>query len=114
LLSLIVWIVELFGNKIPANPAKRENKGRWIVAITRKRFFIETHEISVVKRRRFFVKAFCADCAKEVRMLPPSEAAFLVCQDTEEIYSLMDSKKLHFCLLSNGSPFVCLKSLSLI
>lgn len=75
--------------------------------------FIETHEISVVKRKRFFVRAYCPHCQREVSLLPPAEAAFLVCQDTEKIYSWINSNKIHFSYLPDGQPFVCLTSVCL-
>jgi hypothetical protein len=77
------------------------------------KILIETEEISIIKRKRFFVRAFCADCRREVSMFPPEEAAFLVCQDAEKIYFWMDAKKIHFRYLDGGKPFICLTSLCL-
>lgn len=75
--------------------------------------FIETHEISLIKRKRFFVRAFCEHCQREVSLLPPAEAAFLICQETEKIYSWMNSKKVHFSYQPGGQPLVCLTSVCL-
>lgn len=75
---------------------------------------IETHEISIIKRKSFFVRAFCEDCGREVSLLPPAKAAFLTCQETEKVYSLMDSNKVHYQYFKGGKPFVCLTSLCLV
>lgn len=75
--------------------------------------FIETHQISLVKRKRFFIRAYCEHCQREVSLFPPAEAAFLICQETEEIYSLMNSNKIHFSYLKEGQPLVCLTSVCL-
>jgi hypothetical protein len=83
------------------------------VAKVRTEFLIETREISIIKRRKIFFRAYCDYCQREVSMFPPDEAAFLVCQKTEEVYSLMNSKKIHFRYLKGGKPYVCLTSLCL-
>ena len=79
----------------------------------RTEMFIETHEVSLVKRKRFFVRAFCEHCQREVSLLPPAEAAFLICQETEKIYSWMNSKKVHFSYHQDNQPLVCLTSVCL-
>lgn len=79
----------------------------------RTEYFIETHEIRVMRRKRFFVRAYCDHCQREVSLLHPSEAAFLVCQDTEKIYSWINSNKIHFRYLQEGKPLVCLTSVCL-
>lgn len=83
------------------------------MAKLRTEMFIETHEISLVKRKRFFVRAYCEKCQREVSMLPPAEAAFLICQDTEKIFSWMSSNKIHFSYHKEGQPLVCLTSVCL-
>ncbi|MEK7722985.1 MAG: hypothetical protein AAB336_01425 [Acidobacteriota bacterium] len=80
----------------------------------RTNFLIETHEISIVKRRKMFFRDFCEYCQREVSMFPLEEAAFLVCQNTEEIYSLMNERKIHFRYLSGEKPYICLTSLCLV
>lgn len=75
--------------------------------------FIETREISIIKRKSFFIRAYCEHCKREVSLLPPAKAAFLTCQETEKIYSLMNSNKVHYRYFNEGKPFVCLTSLCL-
>ncbi len=76
--------------------------------------FIETSETYVIKRKRFFVRNWCEKCEREVSMIPPSEAALILCRDTNTIYSLINDNKLHFCYLKTETPLICLRSLSLI
>ncbi len=76
--------------------------------------FIETHEVSVIRRKNLLVRAYCEDCKREVSLITPSKAAFLVCQETEKIYSLMDSNKVHFRYFKDDKPFICLTSLCLV
>ena len=77
------------------------------------KILIETEKVSVIKRRKFFVRAHCEECQREVSYFPPGEAAFLICQEVEKIYFWMDSKRIHFRYLYGGKPFICLTSLCL-
>ena len=76
--------------------------------------FIETQQITVVKRKRTFFRAYCEHCGREVSLLHPIDAAILMCCETERIYSLMDANKIHFRFFQNKKPFVCLTSVCLI
>lgn len=78
------------------------------------RFFIRTREIKIIRRQRYSVRTYCEHCDREVSMLAPDDAAFLVCKDTEEIYSWINSKKIHFSYLNGGKLFICLASLCLV
>lgn len=84
------------------------------MAKTRTEVFIETNETYIIRRNRFFVRNWCEDCGREVNMIPPSEAALLLCQDTKTIYSLIDQKHVHSCYLKAETPLICLRSLCLI
>lgn len=75
---------------------------------------IETSEIYVVKHRRHFVRTWCEECGREVSLIPPSEAALLIFQETEAIYSLMNENRVHFRFFGKQTPFICLASLCLI
>lgn len=82
------------------------------MTILRTRFLIKTEEVQIVRRRHKSVRAFCENCGREVRMLCPSEAADLVCEETDKIYSLMDTAQVHFRYFDSRLPFICLSSLS--
>jgi hypothetical protein len=84
------------------------------VTTVRTRFLIKTREFKIVRRRKFFVRAYCEQCQREVSLLPPADAAFLVCRDTEEIYSWINAEKIHCFYLNGGITFVCLTSVCLI
>ncbi len=75
---------------------------------------IETTEVYVIKHRRHFIRTWCEDCGREVSLIPPSEAALLIFQETEKIYSLMDENRIHFRFFGEQTPFICLPSLCLI
>ena len=75
---------------------------------------IETREISVIRRKSLLVRAYCEHCQREVSLIPPAKAAFLTCQETENIYSLMDANKVHFRYFKDDKPFICLTSLCLV
>ena len=75
---------------------------------------IETNETFVLKRNRFFVRTRCDACGHLVSMITPAEAAFLVCQDLSDIYSMIDKRQIHFRYIKNETPLICLKSLCLI
>lgn len=75
---------------------------------------IETTEIYVFKRRRHFIRAWCAGCNREVSLIPPAEAALLTFQKTDAIYSLIDENRVHFRFFEEKTPFICLTSLCLI
>ena len=76
---------------------------------------IETTEVYVIKHRRLFLRTWCEDCGREVSLVSPSEAALLMFQEPEAIYSLMYEKRVHFRFFAaEQTPFICLASLCLI
>jgi hypothetical protein len=83
------------------------------MAKTRTEVFIETSEILIIKRKRTFFRVWCADCAREVSMLPLQEAALLSGHDVTAIYSMMENRHIHFCYLKSETPCICLRSLCL-
>jgi hypothetical protein len=75
---------------------------------------IETTEVYVIKHRRLFLRTWCEDCGREVSLVSPSEAALLMFQEPDAIYSLIDERKVHFQFFGEQTPFICLASLCLI
>lgn len=76
---------------------------------------IETTEVYIVKHRRHFVRAWCADCGRVVSLIPPSEAALLIFREPAAIYSLIAEKRVHSRrFATDQTPFVCLPSLCLL
>lgn len=75
---------------------------------------IETNEIWVVKQSRCLVRAWCEECRREVSLLPPSEAARLVCCELSAIYSAMARDCFHIQYFEDAKPLICLNSLCLV
>jgi len=44
-------------------------------------------------------------------MIPPEEAALLLCRDLNTIYSFIEGNHFHVLYLDDEKPFICLKSL---
>lgn len=84
------------------------------MAKIRTEILIETSEIYIVRKKQFFVRHWCQNCNREVNMLSPSDAAFLTCQDTNTIYSLIDKKEIHYFYQNTESILICLRSLCLM
>lgn len=81
----------------------------------RTQIVIETTEVYVIRRRRLVFRAWCEDCGREVSLVPPTEAALLLFQAPDAIYSLMEERKIHFRYFApQQTPFICLTSLCLI
>lgn len=76
---------------------------------------VETTEVYVVRRRRYFIRAFCEECRREVSLVPPSEAALLSFCELATIYGLIAENRVHFRFFAKEKkPFICLPSLCLI
>ena len=73
---------------------------------------VETTETWVIRRPRFFIRSLCAQCGREVSLLPTDEAARLTCLDLSAFYKLMENDFFHVHYFeSTAQPFVCLNSL---
>jgi hypothetical protein len=73
---------------------------------------IETEEVWIIKRRRrFVVQSFCRQCNRQVSMIPPEEAALLLCYDINTIYSFIEGNHFHVLYFNDEKPLICLKSL---
>ncbi|MDQ3799947.1 MAG: hypothetical protein M3384_10875 [Acidobacteriota bacterium] len=83
------------------------------MAKTRTEVFIETSEIFIIKRKRTFVRAWCAGCGREVSMLPLQQAALLTGHSVEAIRSMMENHRIHFRYQNLEAPRICLRSLCL-
>ena len=83
------------------------------MAKTRTEVFIETSETLIIKRKRTFVRAWCADCGREVSMLPLQQAALLTGHSVEAIRSMMENRRIHFRYQNLEAPRICLRSLCL-
>jgi hypothetical protein len=86
-------------------------RGRDKVEKSRSKITIETDEVWIIKRKRFFVRCYCPECEREVSMVPPDEAALLACRDIGSIYSSMERDQFHMFYYEGTKPLICLNSL---
>ena len=77
---------------------------------SRSKITIETDEVWIIKRKRFFVRCYCHKCEREVSMVPPDEAALLACRDIGSIYMSMERDQFHI-YYDETKPLICLNSL---
>lgn len=83
------------------------------MAKIRTEVFIETSETLIIKRNRTLVRTWCADCEREVSMLPLYEAALFSGYEVKAIRTMMENQHVHFCYLKLETPSICLRSLCL-
>ena len=72
---------------------------------------IETDRVFVIRRRGGSVLAWCAECAEQVKMVTPDEAAVFSRVSSRTIYRWVEAEKLHFEETPDGVLFICLSSL---
>jgi len=77
----------------------------------RTEFAFELEQILIVKRRRGTVSGACSDCAGDVVMLSPDEAASITTVTTRALYRLVEAGMIHFTETQTGLIRVCLPSL---
>ena len=71
----------------------------------------ETGRVFVIHGRRGSALNLCAECAGQVKMVTPDEAAILARVGSRTIYDWIETKKLHFAETPEGLVLICLKSL---
>ena len=72
---------------------------------------VETERVMVFHRQRRTVRAWCVQCASEVEMVTPVEAASLAGVSPSAIYLLAEAGVIHSTLTAEEEVFICLKSL---
>jgi hypothetical protein len=72
---------------------------------------IETHQTWIIRQAVPPPPAWCAGCARMVRMITAEEAARLVHQSTRTIYTWVEADRLHYRETPEGFLHVCLDSL---
>lgn len=74
---------------------------------------IETHHTWIIRTPVAPAQAWCAECARTVRMITADEAAAIARQSTRTIYSWVEARRLHYQETLEGFLLVCLDSLLL-
>jgi excisionase family DNA binding protein len=83
---------------------------------TRKRTIItsETHEVLIVRRpHASAIPLWCSDCAEQVEMLTPEEAAAVANVSTRKIYAWIESQRIHHLELPTEDVLICMRQLLL-
>lgn len=73
---------------------------------------IETEQILVLRGRKSSVSAWCNNCAEQVIMVTPDEAAALARVSSRAICRWVEMERLHFRETPEGALFICLNSLA--
>lgn len=60
-----------------------------------------------------FASSWCGECAEQVRMIRPDEAAIVAAISPRKIYQWIEAGKLHYAEQPTGALLVCLNSLKL-
>ena len=72
----------------------------------------ESHEVFIVRRRaESLIRMWCCDCAIEVEMLKPEEAATIANVSARTIYRWIEAAQIHHCERVGGNVMVCSKQL---
>jgi hypothetical protein len=75
------------------------------------RLTVETHQLLVISRTKGSTQGWCSECAGEVPLVKPEEAAVLAGVSPRTIYRRVESGRLHFNESAEGWLLICLGSL---
>jgi hypothetical protein len=68
----------------------------------------ETHEVFIVRSEgRHPIRMWCPDCAADVEMLKPEEAAAIANVSPRTIYRWIEAAQIHHCEGMGGNVVVC-------
>ncbi|MDQ3586540.1 MAG: hypothetical protein M3407_12285 [Acidobacteriota bacterium] len=72
---------------------------------------IELHEVLMIRRTAGLSINWCAECAAEVEMLTPEEAAATAGVGARIIYRRIEAGQLHFTETPDGRLLICFRLL---
>ncbi|HEY2866787.1 MAG TPA: hypothetical protein VGJ02_06825 [Pyrinomonadaceae bacterium] len=72
---------------------------------------VEETETWMITRRRHFSRRACPQCGRDVSVMPPEDAAMLMCRDLRSVEALIAGGDLHIVADERGKLLVCLNSL---
>jgi hypothetical protein len=72
---------------------------------------VEETETWLITRRRHYSRRPCPQCGRDVSVLPPEDAAMLMCRDLRSVEALIAGGELHVVADERGTGLVCLNSL---
>jgi hypothetical protein len=68
---------------------------------------VETHRLTVLRKQRPSVFAWCEQCGREVEMFTCEAAAALLGVKLREVYRRVEKGSLHFLENEDGSVLIC-------
>ena len=72
---------------------------------------IETHKLLVIKKARDLTQGWCSECARDVPLIKPEEAAVLPGVSPRTIYRRVEAGFVYFAESPEGWLLICLSSL---
>jgi hypothetical protein len=72
---------------------------------------IETHQLLVISRATGSIQGWCSECARDVPLIRPEEAAVLAGVSPRTIYRRVEAGLVHFAESPEGWLLICLGSL---
>ena len=72
---------------------------------------VETHELLVISRTKGSTQGWCNECAEDVPLIRPEEAAVLAGVSPRTIYRRVEAGFVHFAESPEGWLLICLSSL---
>jgi hypothetical protein len=72
---------------------------------------VETHQLLVISRTKGSSQGWCGECAEEVPLIKPEEAAVLAGVSPRTIYRRVEAGLVHFAESPEGSLLICVSSL---
>ena len=73
---------------------------------------VETHKVTIIRRRSRISREWCNVCADEVQMLSTEQAAAFAGLSTRAICRGVEAGQLHFHETGDGRLFICVNSLT--
>jgi len=73
---------------------------------------IETHEVSIIRRRERMVRTRCASCGKQVNAITLNEATALTGVDSQTMRDWLKTGKVHFTERAGLFGLICFNSVS--
>ncbi|MBI4470241.1 MAG: hypothetical protein HY650_13060 [Acidobacteria bacterium] len=75
------------------------------------RVTVETHRLVTLRQRQSGSPAWCQECATQVQMLEPEQAAAVAGVSCRTIYRWVEAERVHFVEDAGGRILICLNSL---
>lgn len=71
---------------------------------------VETHELLVIKKTKGSTQGWCSECAGDVPLVRPEEAAVLARVSPRMIYAWVEAGRVHFMETAEEGLRICVSS----